>query len=194
MAFCNRCGQLTERRVPASEDRERDVCNACGVVHYQNPRMIVGCIVEHEDRVLLCRRAIEPRRGLWTFPAGFLELGESAIEGAVRETYEEARARVRVVAPYAHFDVPHIGQAYILYRAELSDPSFGPGPESLEVELFGLEQVPWNEIAFPVVRFSLELLHEDQRARRYRSHQGRLVREPGAAAFALRDHLAVTLA
>jgi ADP-ribose/FAD diphosphatase len=194
MAFCNRCGQATDRRVPANEDRERDVCGACGVIHYQNPRMVVGCIVEHEGRVLMCRRAIEPRRGFWTLPAGFLELGESAIEGAVRETFEEASARVRVVAPYAHFDVPHIGQAYIFYRAELSEPGFAPGPESLEVELLTLEQVPWTELAFPVVRFCLELLQEDQRARRYRSHQGRLVRDAGAAAFALRDHLAVTLA
>lgn len=193
MAFCNRCGQATERRVPAGEDRERDVCAGCNVVHYQNPRMIVGCIVEHEGRVLLCRRAIEPRRGLWTLPAGFLEIGESAIEGAVRETLEEASARVRVIAPYAHFDVPHIGQAYILYRAELLDGNFGPGPESLEVALFDAQQVPWTEIAFPVVRFSLQLLHEDQRTRRYRSHQGSLVRDTGAGAFALRDHLAVTL-
>ena len=170
------------------------MCSACGVVHYQNPRMIVGCIVEHEGRVLLCRRAIEPRRGLWTLPAGFLEIGESAVEGAVRETWEEANARVRVIAPYAHFDVPHIGQAYILYRAELIDGAYGPGPESLEVDLFTLPHVPWSEIAFPVVRFSLELLHEDQSARRYRSHQGRLVRDANAASFALRDHLAVTLA
>jgi ADP-ribose/FAD diphosphatase len=191
MAFCSRCGQATERRVPANEDRERDVCCACGVIHYQNPRMVVGCIVEHDGRVLMCRRAIEPRRGLWTLPAGFLELGESAIEGAVRETFEEARARVRVVAPYAHFDVPHIGQAYILYRAELSEPGFGPGPESLDVELFALDQVPWTEIAFPVVRLSLELLQEDLAARCYRTHQGRLIREPDAPAFVLRDHLAL---
>ena len=163
------------------------------MVHYQNPRMVVGCIVEHDERVLLCRRAIEPRRGLWTLPAGFLELGESTVEGAVRETMEEARARVRVIAPYAHFDVPHIGQAYILYRAELIEPGFAAGPESLEVELFALDQVPWSEIAFPVVRFCLELLQEDRLARRYRSHHGRLVRDPGAAAFSLRDHLVVTL-
>lgn len=191
MAFCSRCGQTTERRVPQGEDRERDVCGGCGAVHYQNPRMVVGCIVEHGGRVLMCKRAIEPRRGLWTLPAGFLELGESAIEGAVRETYEEAQARVRVTAPYAHFDVPHIGQAYILYRAELLAEEFGPGPESLEVELMELARVPWGELAFPVVRCCLELLQDDLQVRRYRSHQGTLVRE--ANGFVLRDHLAVQL-
>jgi ADP-ribose/FAD diphosphatase len=194
MAFCSRCGQATERRVPTGEDRERDVCDGCGVVHYQNPRMIVGCIVEHDGKVLLCKRAIEPRRGLWTLPAGFLELGESAIQGAVRETFEEASARVRVTAPFAHFDVPHIGQAYILYRAELIEASFAAGTESLEVELFSPELIPWHELAFPVMRYGLELWHEDLRAQRYRSHQGSLVREPDQSSFTLRDHLAVTLA
>jgi ADP-ribose/FAD diphosphatase len=194
MVFCNRCGQATERRIPSGEDRERDVCGGCGVVHYQNPRMIVGCIVEHAGQVLLCKRAIEPRRGWWTLPAGFLELGESAVEGAVRETWEEASARVRVTAPYAHFDVPHIGQAYILYRAELIEHRYAAGPESLEVALFAPEQIPWRELAFPVVRYGLELWQQDLRAQRYRSHQGSLVREPGQSAFTLRDHLAVTLA
>jgi ADP-ribose/FAD diphosphatase len=194
MAFCNRCGQATERRVPPGEDRERDVCGGCGVVHYQNPCMIVGCVVEHEGQVLLCRRGIEPRRGLWTLPAGFLELGESTIQGAVRETLEEASARVRVIAPYAHFDVPHIGQAYIFYRATLIDPTYAAGPESLAVELFAPERIPWDELAFPVMRYGLELWQEDVRAQRYRSHQGCLVREPGETSFTLRDHLAVTLA
>jgi ADP-ribose/FAD diphosphatase len=191
MQYCNLCGQTIEMRVPAGEDRERHVCTACGTVHYQNPKMVVGCIVEHGGRILLCKRAIEPRLGYWTVPAGFLELGESAMQGAIRETHEEASARVRIIAPYAHFDVPHIGQAYIIYRAALLSETFGPGPESLEVKLLTPAEIPWDEIAFPVVRCSLELLLEDMQRGDFRSHQGALVREQGR--YLLRDHLAVAL-
>lgn len=189
MRYCNQCGRSLETRVPAGEDRERHVCSACGVIHYQNPKMIVGCIVEHGGRILLCKRAIEPRRGYWTVPAGFLELGESAMQGAVRETHEEAQAQVRILAPYAHFDVPHIGQAYIIYRAALLSEAFGPGTESLDVKLVTPEEIPWSELAFPVVRFSLELMLEDLKSGRFRSHQGVLVREHDR--FELRDHLAI---
>jgi len=155
MQYCSRCGQAVQKRVPEGEDRERHVCSACGVIHYENPRMVVGCIVEEQGRILLCKRAIQPRYGHWTVPAGFLELGESAMQGAVRETEEEASAAVRIVAPYAHFDVPHIGQAYIIYRAAFATQGFGPGPESLEVKLVTPEEIPWAELAFPVVRHSL---------------------------------------
>jgi ADP-ribose pyrophosphatase YjhB (NUDIX family) len=192
MEYCNRCGQRTEARIPAGEDRPRRVCTACAAIHYENPRMIVGCIVlDESQRVLLCKRAIEPRRGYWTLPAGFLELGESAMAGALRETHEEAGARARIVAPYAHFDVPHIGQAYILYRAALLSPRFTPGPESLEAALVDFDAIPWQELAFPVVRHALELLREDLASGRFRSHQGSLVREQGGVV--LRDHLAVML-
>ena len=182
----------TQRRVPANEDRERSVCDGCGTIHYQNPKLVVGCIVEHEGRILLCKRAIEPRRGYWTVPAGFLELGESAMAGAIRETHEEAGARVRIRAPYAHFDIPHIGQAYVLYRAELLEPHFSPGVESLAVELVAPSEIPWEELAFPVVRSALELLREDHAAGRYRSHHAALVREEGR--YTLREHLALAIA
>lgn len=191
MRFCSHCGQSLERRVPEGEDRERDVCPACGTIHYQNPKMVVGCLIEEAGRILLCKRAIEPRKGYWTVPAGFLELGESAMAGAMRETVEEARARVRILAPYAHIDVPHIGQAYIMYRAALLDGEFGPGPESLEVKLVEMQDIPWAEIAFPVVRYSLEFLREDLATGSFRSHQGALMREEGR--FVLRDHLAVPI-
>jgi ADP-ribose/FAD diphosphatase len=191
MQFCSGCGQGIERRVPSGEDRERHVCCACGTIHYQNPKMVVGCIVAHGGRILLCKRAIEPRRGYWTVPAGFLELGESAMAGAIRETREEAEAEVRVIAPYAHFDVPHIGQAYILYRAELVTERFAPGSESLEVELVEPARIPWDELAFPVVRHALELVVEDLRTGRFRMHQAQLVREQGR--YELRDHLALRL-
>jgi ADP-ribose/FAD diphosphatase len=178
-------------RTPEGEDRERHVCSACGAIHYQNPKMIVGCIVEHRGSILLCKRAIEPRRGYWTVPAGFLELGESAMQGAVRETHEEAGAEVRILAPYVHFDVPHIGQSYIIYRAELLSETFAPGPESLEAKLVAPGEIPWQEIAFPVVRYSLELILEDFQSGCFRSHHGALVRE--RERFALRDHLAIAL-
>jgi ADP-ribose/FAD diphosphatase len=192
MQFCSGCGKTIERRIPSGEDRERHVCSACGIIHYQNPKMVVGCIVEHGGRILLCKRAIEPRRGYWTVPAGFLELGESAMAGAMRETREEALANVRILAPYAHFDVPHIGQAYIIYRAALADERFAPGPESLEVELVAPSAIPWDQLAFPVVRYALELILDDLKLGRFRTHQAALVREQGR--YELRDHLALWLA
>lgn len=167
------------------------MCTACGAIHYENPRLVVGCIVEHADGLLLCKRAIEPRKGLWTVPAGFLEIGESTMAGAVRETYEEARARVEVIAPYAHFDVPHIGQSYVMYRARMLSPDFAPGPESEDVRLVPPTEVPWGELAFPVVRYALEFLLEDLEAGRYRAHHGSLAgRDQG---YALREHVAITL-
>ena len=152
-----------------------------------------GKLLRHvgEDRILLCRRAIEPRRGYWTLPAGFLELGESAMAGAIRETREEAQAEVRILAPYAHFDVPHIGQAYILYRAALQNERFSPGSESLEVELVPPDRIPWDQLAFPVVRHALELVVSDLALGRFRTHQAELVREQGR--YELREHLALWL-
>jgi ADP-ribose/FAD diphosphatase len=190
MDYCSCCGRPNEQRVPPGEDRERSVCTACGTIHYQNPRMVVGCVIEQAGKLLLCKRAIDPRRGYWTLPAGFLELGESAMEGAARETREEAAAEVRIVAPYAHFDVPHIGQAYILYRAELLS-DFAPGPESLEVELHAPADIPWGQLAFPVVHFALRFFIEDIEQGRYRSHHAALVREDGQ--FVLRDVLSATV-
>lgn len=192
MAHCSRCGARTERRVPTGEDREREICPACGEIHYVNPKMVVGCMIEHEGRVLLCKRAIEPRRGYWTVPAGFLELGESAMAGAARETFEEAGARVRVVAPYAHLDVPHIGQIYLIYRAELVEPTFSAGPESLDVRLVAPADIPWSEIAFPVVRYSLTFLVEDLARGSFRTHHGVVTRDERG--FALRDHIGLSLA
>jgi ADP-ribose/FAD diphosphatase len=191
MKFCSQCGAPVERKVPAGEDRERWVCGACGTIHYENPRMVVGCIIEEQERILLCKRAIEPRHGFWTVPAGFLELGESTVQGAVRETHEEAGAQVKVIAPYAHFDIPHIGQAYVFYRAKLLSPDFAPGPESLEAKLVHHSEIPWTELAFPVVRIALELHDEDMKKQSYRYHHGILVRDSGK--FRLDEHLAFSL-
>jgi ADP-ribose/FAD diphosphatase len=168
---CRRCGAATARRVPDDDDRERDVCPACGEVHYRNPRMIVGCLVEAGDEVLLCRRAIEPARGRWTFPAGYLELGEGAVAGAVRETREEAGCEVEVLSPLAHLDLVHIGQVYAVWRARLVG-GFSAGEESLEVAMFAPDAIPWDELAFPSVRCALELWAADRRDGAARLHQG----------------------
>jgi ADP-ribose/FAD diphosphatase len=191
MKFCNLCAAPVEWRIPEGEDRERYVCSKCNVVHYENPRMVVGCIVAHQERVLLCKRAIEPRYGYWTLPAGFLELGESTVEGAVRETFEEAGARVQVTAPYAHFDIPHIGQAYVFYRARMLSPEFSAGTESLDVKLVTLDEIPWDALAFPSVRFALELYAQDMLKGRYRVHHAVILREPNSVS--LRDHLSFEL-
>jgi len=188
-AFCSRCGGEATRRVPHGEDRERDVCLRCGAVHYQNPRVVVGTVVLHEGTVLLCRRAIEPRRGTWTLPGGFLEIGESASDGARRETREETGVEVRVVAPLVHLDIVRIGQIFMMFRAELTGPAPAEAAaldwhvraESLEVRWFPWEAVPWDELAFDATRFTLERALEDQRAGRRRLHYGTLAPLPDHA-------------
>jgi len=162
MKFCNQCGEPLLLAVPAGDDRERHVCSSCAHVHYRNPRIITGCIPVHEDRVLLCRRAIEPRHGFWTLPAGFLEHGETIAEGAGRETLEEANARVDIHGLYAIYDVLHIGQVYMFHRATLADLDFSPGEESLATELFREQDIPWDELAFPVIGLVLKDFFADR--------------------------------
>jgi len=150
--FCSACGSdRIERRIPEGDTLPRFVCAACAAIHYQNPKIVVGCLPEWEDQVLLCRRAIEPRHGLWTLPAGFLENGETVVAGAVRETLEEASARVEVGELYTMISLPHISQVYMMFRARLVDLDFGPGPESLEVRLFREDEIPWEEMAFRTI-------------------------------------------
>jgi ADP-ribose pyrophosphatase YjhB (NUDIX family) len=156
MRYCSECGGDLVRRVPAGDTHPRHVCPGCGTIHYRNPKVVVGAVCTHGDRLLLCRRAIEPRAGFWTIPAGFLELGESTEEGARRETLEEACARIRIDQLIAVYNVTRIGQVQILYRATLLSPEVAPGPESQEVALVGWEAIPWDELAFPTVRWVLE--------------------------------------
>ena len=147
------------RRIPDGDDRERLVCPDCGHVAYENPKIVVGSVVAHTGRVLLCRRAIEPRQGFWTLPAGYLELGETIEEGARREAWEEAQARIELDGILCVYSISRIGQVQILFRARFADapmPDFGVGPESLEVALFSWDGIPWNQIAFPTVRWALE--------------------------------------
>jgi ADP-ribose pyrophosphatase YjhB (NUDIX family) len=163
MKFCSSCGNAVTRRIPPGDDRERFVCEGCAAVHYQNPRVVTGCLAVHESRVLLCRRAIAPRIGMWTLPAGFLENGETTTEGARRETWEEARANVEIEGLYTVFNLPHISQIYMFFRAQLVALEFAAGPESQEVALFDEATIPWDELAFPVVRDTLQLYFEDRR-------------------------------
>jgi ADP-ribose pyrophosphatase YjhB (NUDIX family) len=161
MKFCTSCGNPVSLQVPEGDDRERFVCTACELVHYSNPRVIVGCLPVHEGRILLCKRAIEPRKNYWTLPAGFMENGETTQQGAARETWEEARARVSDLDLYRVFDVPYISQVYMFYRCRLENGEYGIGPESLETGLYSQADLPWDEIAFPVVYETLQEYFSD---------------------------------
>lgn len=146
---------LFTRRTPEGDDREREICVRCGFIDYQNPRIIVGSTLSHQGRILLCRRAIEPGRGFWTLPAGFLEAGETVAAGALREAWEEARVRPALDCMLGVYSVPRISQVQIFFRGTLETPECSPGPESLEVALFGWDDIPWPEIAFPTVMTAL---------------------------------------
>jgi ADP-ribose pyrophosphatase YjhB (NUDIX family) len=163
MKFCSACGSAVALQTPEGDHFARFVCGACGVVHYQNPKLIVGCAPEHEGRILLCRRAIEPRLGFWTIPAGFMENGETTQEGARRESFEEAQARVEIGSLLAVVHVLHADQVHVMFRARLPEPSFGPSAESLEVGLFAEHEIPWSDIAFRSVDFALRRYFEDRR-------------------------------
>lgn len=170
MNFCTACGHRLELRVPEGDSFLRHVCTSCGKVHYVNPLVVVGCVPEAGERILLCRRAIEPRSGYWTIPAGFMENGETLAEGAARETMEEAMARVEVHDLFAVVDVVHARQVHMMYRATLLDGGYGAGEESLEVALFEPGDIPWDEIAFRSVHFALEKFLEDRAAGVKRLH------------------------
>lgn len=164
MKFCPNCASTVSLKIPADDSRERFVCDACGSIHYQNPRNVVGCIPVYEKQVLLCRRAIAPRHGYWTLPAGFMELGESTSAGAARETFEEAGAIVQIGPLYSLLNVPHAQQVHLFYLATMTEPSFYAGEESLEVALFHEHEIPWNELAFPTVKQTLEWFFADRAA------------------------------
>ena len=172
MNFCNDCGAPVEHRIPPGDSLPRHVCTRCGTIHYENPKMVVGCIPEWENKILLCRRAIEPRIGFWTVPAGFMENGETTADGAARETLEEANARVEVLGLYALYNIPHINQVYMLFRARLLYPDFSAGAETLETKLFDEAEIPWDEIAFITVRRTLRHYFDDRRAGEFRFHIG----------------------
>lgn len=183
MNYCSACGAPVTQEIPADDNRLRHVCSRCRTVHYQNPRVVAGCIPEWHGKILLCRRAIEPRAGRWTLPAGFMELGETTAEAAVRETMEEAHARVGEPELYTVMSLPHAGQVYIMYRAPLLDLDYRPGTESTHVELFEPGAVPWEELAFPTIHHTLACYLEDLAQGVFRLRAGDLVRDAGGFSF-----------
>jgi ADP-ribose pyrophosphatase YjhB (NUDIX family) len=166
MRYCSGCGAPVELKRPEGDLLDRHVCIACGEIHYQNPKVVVGAVCSWQDKVLLCRRAIEPRAGFWTIPAGYLEIGESTEQGAAREAWEEARARIAIDGLLAVYNVIRIGQVQLHYRARLVSPEVAAGPETRELDLFAWDAIPWAELAFPTVHWVL------QRAIALRGHAG----------------------
>ena len=168
--FCRACGSAVAYRIPADDNRERAVCTACGTVHYENPTNVVGTVPVWGDQVLLCKRAIEPRYGLWTLPAGFLELGETTAQGAIRETIEEAGAQIELGALFSVLDVARVGQVHLFYLATMTSPALDPGSETLEARLFREDEIPWDQIAFRTVRDTLKYFFEDRRKGQFTVH------------------------
>ena len=160
MKYSSSCGDPVARKMPPGDTKERWVCDACDTVHYQNPRIVVGCVPEKDGRILLCKRAIEPRYGYWTVPAGFMELGETIAQGAARETLEEACAEVTMGHLFASVDVVQAGQLHLFFTATL-DGDFAAGDESLDVKLFAKDEIPWDDIAFRSGTFALKKYLED---------------------------------
>lgn len=169
--FCNQCGTETAYAIPAGDNLPRHFCPACGHVQYENPRLIVGCVATWEDKILLCRRAIEPRLGYWTLPAGFMENNETTAAAAARETVEEAGATVVVDAPFALVSIAHIHQVHLFYRGKMISPDFCAGEESLEVALVDEQNIPWKELAFRSVSYCLQRFLEDRRKERFEFHE-----------------------
>ena len=169
---CRNCGTAVTYRIPDDGDtRERAVCPACSTIHYENPLNVVGTVPHWGDKVLLCKRNIEPRRGKWTLPAGFLELNETASQGAARETDEEAGAQIELEGLYTIISVPRVGQVHLFYRARLLSDRFDPGTETMEARLYAEDEIPWDEIAFRTVKETLERYFADRRAGRFPVHE-----------------------
>ena len=171
---CRACGGVAVYAVPPDDNRERATCTVCGLVHYENPLNVVGTVPAWGDQVLLCRRNIEPRYGLWTLPAGFMELGETTTEGAARETDEEAGAHFEMQGLFSVLSVERVGQVHLYFRARLLDTNFAPGPETIEARLFREDEIPWDELAFRTVRETLKFYFADRRLGRFEVHTGEI--------------------
>lgn len=178
LLHCSNCGTRVERVVPPGDGRERAVCPACGGIHYENPKVVVGCIPVYGEQVLLCKRAIEPRYGYWTLPAGFMENGETTAQGAERETLEEAGASVVDLKPFALLDVPHVHQVHMFYLARMEQPTFSSGEESLETRLYTEAEIPWKDLAFRTVIETLKLFFADRRSGSFGFHAVPIVGPP----------------
>ncbi len=183
MKFCSECGAEIIVIIPADDNRHRHVCSICATVYYQNPKIVAGCLPQHQDKILMCKRSIDPRSGYWTLPAGFMELEETAAEAAIRETLEEANARVEIIDLYCVFSLPHVNQVYMMYRANLKDLDFAPGAESLEVKLFDENSIPWGDLAFATIRETLKYYLTDRTSGIYPLHYGDIIREGNSYRF-----------
>lgn len=164
-------------RIPDGDNRPRHICDACGEIFYENPNIVAGTVPVWEDQVLLCKRAIEPRFGLWTLPAGFMENGETTAEAAARETWEEATTRVDIIELYAVFNLPQINQVYMMFRGTLPALEFSAGAESLDCRLYREDEIPWEELAFPTITHTLRFFFEDRKRGHFALHFGDIVRE-----------------
>jgi ADP-ribose pyrophosphatase YjhB (NUDIX family) len=169
---CRRCGAPAEYRTPADDNRERATCTACGEIHYENPLNVVGTVPYWGELVLLCKRNIEPRYGFWTLPAGFMELGETVAEGALRETVEEAGAEVEMLSLFTVLNVVRVGQVHLFYTARMLSATLAPGPETIEARLFREDEIPWDQLAFRTVRLTLEHFFADRRSGHFGVHVG----------------------
>ena len=179
MKYCCYCSASLIVKVPDDDSRERYVCPDCNTIHYRNPRIVAGCLPVYEDKILLCKRSIEPRYGCWTLPGGFMELDETTLQAAVRETREEANARVNVQHLYTVINLPHVNQVYMMYLSRLLDLDFSAGDESLDVRLFSEGEIPWDKLAFMTIRQTLIYYFRDRAAGRFLFHTGDIVREGG---------------
>jgi ADP-ribose pyrophosphatase YjhB (NUDIX family) len=182
--FCSHCAAALEQRIPDGDTRSRWCCPSCGTIHYENPKLVVGTVSTWDGKVLLCRRAIEPRRGYWTLPAGFLEIGETTSDGAFRETLEEAGAAVDMKTLFSAYDVLHVAQIHLFYLASMRSAEFEAGIESLEVRLFDESEIPWSELAFRTVAMTLEAFFSDRTRGRFEVHVGQVLPAVQAAAAA----------
>jgi len=185
MNYCSECGAKVVLEIPEADNRHRHICRSCRTVHYCNPKIIAGCIPEWGDQILLCKRGIKPRYGLWTLPAGHMETGESTPEAAVRETLEEANAKVEILGLYMVINLIDVDQLYMMYRARLLDREYSSGAESLEVGLYHEQEIPWETLAFPSIRETLRYYYRDRQAGCYRIRTGEISRDEAGYSFRL---------
>ncbi len=176
MNYCSSCGEKVSFVIPDGDNRHRHVCQSCQTIHYQNPKIVTGCIAEWQDKILLCKRAIEPKYGLWTLPAGFMENAESNREGAARETLEEANAQLENMTLFSVFSIAHIDQIYTMYRGDLIEGDASAGSESLDVALMAETDIPWQDLAFKVIEENLKLYFQDKAAGQFNTHYGELLK------------------
>ncbi len=176
MNFCSACGEKVHLVIPEGDNRHRYVCKSCQTIHYENPKIVTGCIAQWQDKILLCKRAIEPRYGLWTLPAGFMENQETNMQGAARETAEEANADVENMQLFCVFSIAHINQVYTMYRGDLVAGKASAGMESLDVALLAESEIPWQDIAFQVVNECLKLYFKDVKRGSFKVHYGDIIK------------------